>query len=88
MSGTALSNVTFKSDDNALVLGGTGEIGAIKTDSGAKGSLTIGTDTASGTVTVKGDVGASASEIKTVTVQKDNNLVVNGSVLHSSFRRW
>ncbi|WP_169726163.1 beta strand repeat-containing protein, partial [Anaerobiospirillum succiniciproducens] len=78
--GTTLSNVTFKSEDNALVLGGTGAIGAIKTDSGAKGSLTIGSNTASGTVTVKGDVGASASEIKTVTVQKDNNLVVNGSV--------
>ena len=78
--GSTLSNVTFKSEDNALVLGGTGAIGAIKTDSGAKGSLTIGSNTASGTVTVKGDVGASASEIKTVTVQKDNNLVVNGSV--------
>ena len=78
--GTALSNVTFNSADNALVLGGTGEIGAIKTDSGVKGSFTVGTASAKGTVTVKGDVGASASEIKTVTVQKDNNLVVNGSV--------
>ena len=77
---TTLSNVTFKSEDNALVLGGTGEIGAIKTDSGVKGSFTVGTASAKGTVTVKGDVGASASEIKTVTVQKDNNLVVNGSV--------
>ena len=78
--GTTLSNVTFKSEDNALVLGGTGEIGAIMTDTGAKGSFTVGTSSAKGTVTVKGDVGASASEIKTVTVQKDNNLVVNGSV--------
>ena len=78
--GTTLSNVTFKSADNALVLGGTGEIGAIKTDSGVKGSFTVGTASAKGTVTVKGDVGASASEIKTVTVQKDNNLVVKGSV--------
>ena len=81
-SGTALSDVTFKSADNALVLGGNGEIGAIKNaGSTAQGSLTIGTKTASGTVTVKGDVGASGGKgINNLTVQAANNLVVNGSV--------
>ena len=81
-SGTALSNVTFNSADNALVLGGNGEIGAIKNaGSTAQGSLTIGTKTASGTVTVKGDVGASGGKgINNLTVQAANNLVVNGSV--------
>ena len=80
--GTALSDVTFKSADNALVLGGNGEIGAIKNaGSTAQGSLTIGTKTASGTVTVKGDVGASGGKgINNLTVKAANNLVVNGSV--------
>ena len=81
-NGTTLSNVTFNSADNALVLGGNGEIGAIKNaGQTAQGSLTIGTKAASGTVTVKGDVGASGGKgINNLTVQAANNLVVNGSV--------
>ena len=80
--GTTLSDVTFNSADNALVLGGTGGIGAIKNaGSTAQGSLTIGTKAASGTVTVKGDVGASGGKgINNLTVQAANNLVVEGSV--------
>ena len=65
--------------DSALALNGDGAIGSIKAAASNNGSVTIGGDVnGNGTVTVKGAIGDSNNGIKSLTVNKDSHLVVEG----------
>ena len=64
---------------SALALNGDGAVGSIKAAADKNGSVTIGGDVnGNGTVTVKGAIGDSTKAIKSLTVNKDSHLVVEG----------
>ena len=64
---------------SALALNGDGAVGSIMAAADKNGSVTIGGDVnGNGTVTVKGAIGDSTNGIKSLTVNKDSHLVVEG----------
>ena len=64
---------------SALALNGDGAVGSIKAAADKNGSVTIGGDVnGNGTVTVKGAIGDSTKAVKSLTVNKDSHLVVEG----------
>ena len=67
-------------DSNTLTLAGSGNIGAIKTDTAGKGQVTFGTATKKGTVNVNGTIGANGTELEQVTLNGSNVTVTSGDV--------
>ncbi|WP_027938997.1 beta strand repeat-containing protein [Anaerobiospirillum succiniciproducens] len=65
---------------NTLTLAGSGNIGAIKTDTAGKGQVTFGTATKKGTVNVNGTIGANGTELEQVTLNGSNVTVTSGDV--------
>ena len=86
-SGTEVANVTFTKTDNALTLNGAGQIGAIVNGgSSTGGSLTVGSESKSGDVVVKGSIGQTGAnkDVQSVIVNAGSKLKVEGDVYTAS----
>ena len=67
-------------NSNTLTLAGSGNIGAIKTDTAGKGQVTFGTASQKGTVNVNGTIGANGTELEQVTTNGSIVKVTSGDV--------